>query len=202
KIYISANKRVSEKYLLEFAKNNADYIEKNLKKEPTKLRYIIPNLSEKNQGTAFVFGKEYCYKFIFDERKSVEFSDDILIISAQNTAIGQGILEEFYKMKLKIAVDEINGQIYDVFKNFGVDLPNINFRKMKSRWGSCHYNKNKIFFKTALAAAPMECIFYVLFHEYTHFLYPNHQKEFHDFVGKFIPQYKQIKCQLNIYDKC
>ena len=37
---------------------------------------------------------------------------------------------------------------------------------------------------------------YVVFHELTHFLYPNHGKEFYQFIEKHMPDYRQREKQL------
>ena len=45
--------------------------------------------------------------------------------------------------------------------------------------------------------APLECIEYVVLHEFTHFLVANHSKEFYDELSRVCPDYKELKNKLN-----
>lgn len=105
------------------------------------------------------------------------------------------------------AEDEICGvilslcqKVYPHFAAFGVPYPTIKFRKMVSRWGSCQSQKGILTFNTNLRFAPPDCIEYVVLHEFTHFLQPNHQKPFYNELEKVCPNWKTYKKQLqNIY---
>jgi len=37
----------------------------------------------------------------------------------------------------------------------------------------------------------VQCLDYVLLHEYAHLLVPNHSKKFYDLVGSFMPDYRE-----------
>ena len=202
KIYVSANKKVPEEFIFDFINRNIGFIEKSITKDRKSLRYSITNLQENQKGRLFLFGNCYEYKYEKSDVKNIEVTKNTITIYSPNTQVAQGVLENYLKEILSEYVDTINTKIYSIFKNYGVAKPDINFRKMKSRWGSCYYNKQKIFLNTALATSPKECIEYVLFHEYTHFLYPNHQKEFYSFLSKYVPDYKLIKNHLNAFEKC
>lgn len=88
-------------------------------------------------------------------------------------------------------------KIYPVFENLGIPFPKIFVRSMVSRWGSCIPAKNKITLNTKLMAAPAECIEYVIFHEFAHFIHPNHSKEFYHFIEHFMPDYRERKKKLD-----
>ena len=81
-------------------------------------------------------------------------------------------------------------KLYPYFKQKGVSFPEIRFRKMTSRWGSCIPAKGILTFNTNLMYAPKECIDYVVKHEFTHFLQANHQKEFYNELEKICPNWK------------
>lgn len=78
-------------------------------------------------------------------------------------------------------------------------LPEIAFglRQMKSRWGSCHYRKNKIVLNTALVRHSPLCLDYVIVHELTHFFAPNHGEQFYGLLEKHMPDWRQRKELLN-----
>lgn len=77
-------------------------------------------------------------------------------------------------------------------------LPNeIRIRDMKSRWGSCISTRKIITYNLQLAFQPLPIIEYVVLHELAHIPYPNHQKEFWNFVEKFIPDWRERRKLLN-----
>lgn len=87
-------------------------------------------------------------------------------------------------------------KVYPYFENKGVKKPQIKFRKMVSRWGSCNFAKEILTFNTNLMYAPIECIEYVVLHEFTHFLQPNHSSKFYDELSKVCPKWKVFKNSL------
>lgn len=106
------------------------------------------------------------------------------------------------KLIRQIAVDEVtesSERIYPIFRSMGVAYPEIKFRKMKSRWGSCRYDKGSLSFNTALAHTPKECIDYVVMHEYCHFIHPDHSPAFHGLMTKLMPDWKRRKKVLEKY---
>ena len=99
--------------------------------------------------------------------------------------------------------DEVKGiilslceQIYPYYKARGIKYPEIKFRRMVSRWGSCHSQKGILTFNTNLMYAPIECVEYVVYHEFTHFLQPNHSSKFYDELTKAYPNWKECRKKL------
>ncbi len=86
--------------------------------------------------------------------------------------------------------------IYPHFEKRGVGFPQIKFRKMKTQWGNCHPQKGVLTFNTRLAYAPPECIKYVVAHELTHFLQPNHSPLFYSELEKVMPDWKARRQRL------
>lgn len=80
--------------------------------------------------------------------------------------------------------------IYPYFEKLGVKYPQIKFRTMVSQWGNCHFKKGILTFNKNLVCAPIECIEYVVAHEFTHFLQPDHSKKFYSELSKIMPDWK------------
>jgi predicted metal-dependent hydrolase len=70
-------------------------------------------------------------------------------------------------------------------------------RDMSSRWGSCQPKAKRIRLNLKLVKYPPECLEYVLIHELTHLIIPNHSAEFWDAVAVHCPDWKQIRKTLN-----
>lgn len=84
--------------------------------------------------------------------------------------------------------------VYPVFEAKGVPYPTeIRYRQMTSQWGNCRPETGILTFNLRLLAAPPRCIEYVVFHEFTHFLYPDHSRAFYQFVESEIPDWKDLQ---------
>ena len=78
-----------------------------------------------------------------------------------------------------------------------VPSPEIEIRKMKTRWASCVQNRSKIVFNAALGRVPARCIEYVAVHELTHFEVPNHSKTFVKLMDSRLPRWRTLRKELN-----
>lgn len=68
---------------------------------------------------------------------------------------------------------------------------------MKTRWGSCILSKNQITLNENLIHFSERCIESVVIHEFCHFRYPNHSKEFYNFMTILMPDWKERKKELD-----
>ena len=78
----------------------------------------------------------------------------------------------------------------------GVKVSKIDYRKMKSRWGSCQPSTGRICINVALALYPPECLEYVVVHELCHLLVPGHGPEFHALMDRVMPDWRTRKAKL------
>lgn len=89
-------------------------------------------------------------------------------------------------------------EIYPYYKKkVAIDFPIIKFRKMKSRWGSCCPPREILTFNKKLVFASKECIRYVIHHEFTHFIHPNHSMLFYNELAIVCPEWKKLRKELN-----
>lgn len=98
--------------------------------------------------------------------------------------------------ELKELILALCNNVYPYYEKQGIKHPEIKFRKMVSRWGSCHTKNGILTFSTNLMYAPAECIEYVVWHEFTHFLQPNHSTRFYDELAKVYPNWKECRKKL------
>lgn len=82
---------------------------------------------------------------------------------------------------------------YPYYEKRGVKYPKIKFRKMVSQWGNCYPKRGILTFNTNLMYAPIECIEYVVWHEFTHFLQANHSKSFYDELAAVCPMWQRYR---------
>lgn len=103
-------------------------------------------------------------------------------------------LEKFYKKRL----DEVLSQKIDYYsKLMGVNICGYSIKKMSSRYGSCNIKTHKLNFNINLAFMPQEVISSIVVHEIAHVIYPNHSKEFYNFVYKYSKNYDLCQRWIN-----
>ncbi len=77
-----------------------------------------------------------------------------------------------------------------------MQIPEFKTRIMKSKWGVCYTQRNKIGISSYLIHFPMECLEYIVVHELTHFIVPNHSKRFYEIVKANMPSYPEANSKL------
>lgn len=102
----------------------------------------------------------------------------------------------FTEEEISGVIQKICDEVYPYFKKKGIEYPQIKFRKMVSQWGNCRKEKGILTFNKNLMYTPYECIEYVVMHEFTHFLQPNHSQLFYDELGKICPDWKERRALL------
>ncbi len=102
----------------------------------------------------------------------------------------------FKETEIRGVITKLCQEVYPYFEEKGIDFPEIKFRKMVSRWGSCHTEKGILTFNLNLIYVPIECIEYVVYHEFTHFLVANHSVKFYDELAKVCPEWKTKRQKL------
>ncbi|MFQ5484750.1 MAG: M48 family metallopeptidase [Desulfobacterales bacterium] len=81
------------------------------------------------------------------------------------------------------------------FIRIGASEPEVRYRRMEKRWGSCS-DKGVIMLNTELVKAPLHCIDYVIIHELCHLLYPHHDRKFYHLLGRILMDWKKRKERL------
>ena len=97
---------------------------------------------------------------------------------------------------IQSVITEFCWKFYPYFKRKGIEFPKIKFRSMVSQWGNCRAQKGILTFNTNLMYAPVECIEYVIVHEFTHFLQPNHSNLFYNELEKIMPDWRARRKKL------
>lgn len=203
-VYVSANRYVSVAQIEDFITSNYDFIQ-NARAKYEKIRNSNPicNLSEYKDGEKIcVFGQIKTLKVVQSDKNYVESDENNITIYVKNLddiALKMKTFESYKRKTLMNVLNEICNRIYPTFKSYGVDFPEIRIRKMVSRWGSCMPIKKVVTFNTVLFFVPIDCVEYVAVHEFTHFLHPNHSKEFHSAMTVFMPDWEIRKQKLQKY---
>lgn len=90
-------------------------------------------------------------------------------------------------------------EIFPLFRDYNVPWPKVKIRTMTSCWGVCHPGKESITLNRRLLETPRSCIEYVVLHEFAHFVYPNHSRNFYDLQSALMPDWKARREKLKKY---
>jgi predicted metal-dependent hydrolase len=170
-----------------------------LKKFKDKNRETVSENKFVNGETVKFLGRNLRLKIKNASRSKVESDESYVTLyvkDVQDADLKKRVLETWLRKKCKDEITAICKKVYPQVKKYGVAFPEIQLREMVSRWGSCSPKKGFMIFNTALIAMPVSCIEYVVTHEFTHFLYPNHSKKFYQQLATFMPDWEERKKRL------
>ena len=179
KIYISCNRFVTNKQIEKMINDNYGAICKMI------------DTQTKNQiksSEFYYLGKKYDVVFS-DIFKSIDISDNKIYVKDKDT------LDKWLNKQIKIVFkDELDKCI----SNFEEKLPKVNLkiRNMKTRWGVCNRRNNNVTLNSNLIRFDVDIIDYVIYHELSHFIHPNHSAYFWNLVSKYVPNYKILRNRL------
>ncbi|MCF0198486.1 MAG: DUF45 domain-containing protein [Bacteroidaceae bacterium] len=75
----------------------------------------------------------------------------------------------------------------------GVQHASIVYKKLTSKWGSCHVRTRQLTFSLYLLLLPDWCIEHIVVHELAHLLVPNHSAAFYRVMDKHFPRWKEAR---------
>ena len=198
-VYVSVPKDVNAKMVDAFVVEKSAYILRALKKFKDKNRETVSENKFVNGETVKFLGRNLRLKIKNASRSKVESDESYVTLyvkDVQDADLKKRVLETWLRKKCKDEITAICKKVYPQVKKYGVAFPEIQLREMVSRWGSCSPKKGFVTFNTALIAMPVSCIEYVVTHEFTHFLYPNHSKKFYHQLATFMPDWEERKKRL------
>jgi predicted metal-dependent hydrolase len=169
KVIISAPYGVSDDYIKKFIEKKKEWIKKRVK-----------------SGDFEYLGKNYTLKSKKGEKFKITFHNNFVEVEYKKDLKKE--LQNWQKERAR----EIFGDIIDKYSKEIEQYPKkVRITKAKSRWGSCNFKKRYINLSLYLLKKPIEAIEYVILHELAHLVYPNHSKDFYDFIKKYMRDYKK-----------
>ena len=142
-------------------------------------RYLLRIKETDGVGYVDLKGKTYLDLYV---RKNASFENKQRVINA------------WHRKELKTILPEL---IEHWEKKIGVEVNFWGVKQMKTKWGSCNIEKKRIWLNLELAKKPIHCIEYILVHEMIHLLERNHNDKFKNYMDNYLPNWKQIKDELN-----
>ena len=164
KIFVSANENVPFTFIDDFILKQGKFILNTLNKF-NQLNIYKNNDKQYISGeTFYILGKNIRLKVIESNEEKI-FNDTIFLYIYTKNALDfnkkKKIVDNYIKNIAYNTFLDITKQLYLKFRKYNINMPTIEVRSMKKRWGSCIPSKNKINLNTLLIQAPKNCIEYI-----------------------------------------
>ena len=147
--------------------------------------------------THLYLGRRYILKTQKSDAQSVKLLGGKLLVSTKNNStseIKHELTQWYYDHGTRVFTEILEEQL-KAFDKYKIDLPQLEIRRMKNRWGSCH-SHGKIILNPEIIKAPKKCIEYVITHELCHLVIPNHSRAFYELQETVFPNWEKWKARL------
>lgn len=176
KIIVSTNYFTTKKQIIKLIEDNTAFINKALDK----------SIKKKEDDHFKLFGKSYD---IIHGPFNTEINNDKIYTKDEKA------FNKYFTKYIKNIYSERLDYWYNIFEE-NIPYPNLKIRKMTSRWGVCNIKNHNVTLNLELSKYDISALDYVIVHELSHFIHHNHSKDFWLLVGKYYPNYKDIRKML------
>ncbi len=142
-------------------------------------KYLLHVIASEGQARVEVRAKKYI---------------DLYIKPGASVAQKEKVMEEFYRAELKKQVPLVVDKWQKIT---GLTVNEFRIKRMKTKWGTCNQKNRRIWINLELAKKPPHCLDYIVLHEMTHLVEKKHTKKFRKLLDSAMPQWLQIKEELN-----
>lgn len=197
-ITVSSSPRVPVEQIKSFVESKGEWIVNHMSLR-NDLKLSQPDKGIYSGKKVFFLGNEYTLNIVNSEINKVEIQNELITIYTKYIRDEPKIQKQYLnwlKQNSKTVFKNILDDVYTLVQPYGIEYPEFNIRNMKSIWGSCSVNRQKICLNLQLIKAHEKCIEHVILHELVHFKYPNHGKDFYKLLGCIMPEWKTYKNDL------
>ena len=177
-VYVTTNYFTSDRSIVKLLEENYNSIVKMVNKQKIK---------NSNNEKFNYLGKSY--DVIYSEYYDISFGENKVFLN-KNVDI-----DKWYKRQAKIIFKEHLDMVYNRFSK-SICYPDLRIRKMSTRWGVCNTKLKVVTLNLELIKRDTKYLDYVIVHELSHLIHPNHSSSFWSLVEENCPDYKSIKKEM------
>ena len=197
RVRIAAPLRVNEDAIRFFAISKLGWIKRHQRKFEGQER-TSPR-EYKNRESHYFQGRRYLLNIIEENAQpKVVLKNktyiELYVRPETSTAKRHKIMNEWYRKELKKIIPEL---IVKWEKRMNLKVNEWQVKLMKTKWGSCNIEENRIWLNLELAKKPIHCLQYIIVHEMVHLLERHHNDKFLCYMDTYLPNWKQIRTELN-----
>lgn len=197
RVRIAAPLRIDDEAVRLFAISKIGWIKKHQRNFAAQDRQ--PPRQYKERESHYFQGKRYLLRVIeHDAPPKVVLKTktylDLYVRPNTTNEQRQSIFNEWYRAELKKLIQPI---IEKWTPKIGVTVADWQVKQMKTKWGTCNIEKNRIWINLELAKKPIHCLEYIVVHEMIHLLERHHNERFLKLMEKHMPHWRFNKEELN-----
>ena len=166
-----------------------------LKKTRNKILFDIEERKRRSGNATILFGEPYETEYVVSDRVGAIKTERKITIFTK-TGGKEEIEKAVDSLYGKELSDYLRKRLPELEKETGLRSSSFSVNGAKTRWGSCNYITKKLNFSLRLAKKRPRLIDSVIVHELCHTVVPNHKKEFYELIEGFLPDYRQLKKEL------
>ena len=175
KIYVTTNTFTSNREIEKIISKNKESVIKMIEKQEKRC--------ENNRGFLYL-GKKY--DIVYTSTNGVVLGHEKAFLNKNED------IDKWYKKEASKLFKEHLDNCYNKFTR-RIPYPSLTIRKMTTRWGVCNTKDKRVTLNLELMKKPIECLDYVIMHELSHLIHPNHSKDFWCLVEENCKDYKRAK---------
>ncbi len=200
-VVVSAPERVPYDFIEQFVREKAPWIINNVRWLDQK-RGLSRDRKYKSGDIINYLGRQYRLMVLPVSGKETAYLKRdclyLLVRDCNDFTRKEELLGTWFREQAGIVFKDSLDRMLALFNSrVQLERPIITIRTMKTRWGSCSWNRQKITLNTRLISFPMEYIDYVVLHELAHFIYQKHDQDFYAFLSFLMPDWKERRKWLN-----
>lgn len=196
-VSVSSPRGVSQKQIEMFLTEKANFLFRALDAFERRKKTAIPPPTFREGDKIYLFGEEKTLCFFPVKDGEVQEKDGLLSLSfEENPEKIKQKLQKYAQKQLLELLFSYAKMVHSLFPET-VKFPKIKLRAMRATWGNCRPKEGILTFNSRLACYPPSCIEYIVMHEFTHFLIPNHSAAFYAMLSEKMPDWQERKTRLN-----
>jgi len=185
-LVITKNKKVPMERVLNIIDNDFDKIYRKINRKVLKL----------NDNEFLYFGKVLDLIVLDGKKFSYEIDDTkVKVLKPLNKKLDD-VIKIIYKIELTKKIKELEPKIESQINKLNLELVPFKVKDVKSYYGKCFIGKREIMYSIKLAKLDPIFLEYVIYHEYAHFIEPNHSQKFYQVLKKLMPNYQEVQKKL------
>ncbi len=119
---------------------------------------------------------------------------DLFVRPGSDTAERERVLTTWYRRQLKAEIVPLIAKWEPLI---GVQVAEWGVKQMKTRWGTCNIEAQRIWLNLELVKKPAQCLEYIIVHEMVHLLERHHNERFITYMNRFMPLWQHYREELN-----
>jgi len=119
---------------------------------------------------------------------------DLHVREGSDLAARERVFQAWYRQELKAFTAPL---IEQWAKTMQLPVPHWGIKRMKTKWGTCKIEEQRVWLNLELIKKPPQCIAYIVVHELVHFFERHHNDHFVALMDRFMPQWRLHRDELN-----